>query len=60
MGPTVMQAALVLVSFLVPNEAGEKISFGMSLFLSFMVFLLQLYENLPEVSNAIPALGGYR
>jgi hypothetical protein len=25
-----------------------------------MVFLLQLYENLPEVSNAIPALGGYR
>ncbi|XP_056013336.1 acetylcholine receptor subunit beta-like 1 [Ostrea edulis] len=57
--PTTMQAVLVLVSFLVPNEAGEKISFGMSLFLSFMVFLLQLYDNLPQVSTVIPALEIY-
>ncbi|XP_056013337.1 neuronal acetylcholine receptor subunit beta-4-like isoform X3 [Ostrea edulis] len=42
-----------------PSEAGEKISFGMSLFLSFMVLLLQLNGDLPEVSTSIPALEIY-
>jgi hypothetical protein len=57
--PTTMHAVLILVSFLVPIEAGEKISFGMSLFLSFMVLLLQLNGDIPEVSTSIPALGRY-
>ncbi|XP_048773869.2 neuronal acetylcholine receptor subunit beta-4-like isoform X1 [Ostrea edulis] len=59
MVPTTMHAVLILVSFLVPSEAGEKISFGMSLFLSFMVLLLQLNGDLPEVSTSIPALEIY-
>ena len=57
MVPTSMHAILVLVTYVVPSEAGEKISFGMSLFLSFMVFLLQLNGDLPDMSTAIPALG---
>jgi hypothetical protein len=57
--PTTMHAALILVSFVVPSESGEKISFGMSLFLSFMVLLLQLNGDLPEVSTSVPALGRY-
>ncbi|XP_048773871.1 acetylcholine receptor subunit beta-like [Ostrea edulis] len=59
MVPTTMHAVLILVSFIVPSEAGEKISFGMSLFLSFMVLLLQLNGDLPEVSTSIPALEIY-
>ena len=57
MVPTSMHAILILVTYVVPSEAGERISFGMSLFLSFMVFLLQLNGDLPEMSTAIPALG---
>ncbi|XP_056012610.1 acetylcholine receptor subunit gamma-like [Ostrea edulis] len=57
MAPTFMHAVLVLISYMIPSETGEKISFGMSLFLSFMVFLLQLNGDIPEVSTSIPALG---
>ncbi|XP_062607773.1 acetylcholine receptor subunit beta-type lev-1-like [Saccostrea cucullata] len=56
MAPTLMQAVLILLSYVIPSEAGEKISFGMSLFLSFMVFLLQLNGDVPEVSAYVPAL----
>nr|XP_019923394.2 acetylcholine receptor subunit beta-type unc-29-like [Crassostrea gigas] len=56
MVPTFMHAVLILISYIVPSEAGEKISFGVSLFLSFMVFLLQLNGDLPEMSTAVPAL----
>jgi hypothetical protein len=56
MAPTTMLAVLVLISYVIPCEAGEKISFGMSLFLSFMVCLLQLHEHLPQVSTSVPAL----
>ena len=57
MVPTSMHAILILMTYVVPSEVGERISFGMSLFLSFMVFLLQLNGDLPEISTAIPALG---
>ncbi|XP_065930830.1 acetylcholine receptor subunit beta-like [Magallana gigas] len=56
MVPTFMHAVLILISYIVPSEAGEKISFGVSLFLSFMVVLLQLNGDLPEMSTAVPAL----
>ncbi|XP_061172436.1 neuronal acetylcholine receptor subunit alpha-6-like [Saccostrea echinata] len=56
MVPALMHSVLILVSYVIPSEAGEKISFGMSLFLSFMVFLLQLNGDLPEVSAYVPAL----
>ncbi|XP_048776584.2 neuronal acetylcholine receptor subunit beta-4-like [Ostrea edulis] len=57
--PTTMLAVLVLISYVIPSEAGEKISFGMSLFLSFMVCLLQLIGHLPQVSTSVPALEIY-
>ena len=57
--PTTMHAALILISFVVPGESGERIAFGMSVFLSFMVLLLQLNGDLPEVSTSVPALGRY-
>nr|XP_022328107.1 acetylcholine receptor subunit beta-type unc-29-like [Crassostrea virginica] len=56
MVPTSMHAILILMTYVVPSEVGERISFGMSLFLSFMVFLLQLNGDLPEISTSIPAL----
>ena len=59
MVPTSMHAILILMTYVVPSEVGERISFGMSLFLSFMVFLLQLNGDLPEISTSIPALGLY-
>ncbi|XP_048777580.2 neuronal acetylcholine receptor subunit beta-4-like [Ostrea edulis] len=59
MAPTTMLAVLVLISYVIPSEAGEKISFGMSLFLSFMVCLLQLIGHLPQVSTSVPALEIY-
>ena len=57
MVPTSMHSNFIVVTYVVPNEVGKRISFGKSLFLSFMVFLLQLNGDLAELSTAIPVVG---
>ncbi|XP_067933036.1 neuronal acetylcholine receptor subunit alpha-7-like [Watersipora subatra] len=57
--PCLMLAALTLVTFTIPPEAGEKISFGVTILLSLTVFLLMVAEELPANSDAVPLIALY-
>jgi len=55
--PCVMLSSLTLITFLSPPDQGEKISLGISILLSFSVFMLSLSENLPKTSETLPLFG---
>ncbi len=55
--PCFMLSVLVLVSFCIPPEAGEKISCGISVLLTFTLFLLMVSEIVPKTSLQMPVLG---
>jgi len=55
--PCSLLSVLILMVFLVPPEAGEKISVGISVLLAFTVFLLMLADSVPRTSLDIPILG---
>lgn len=57
--PCLMLAALTLLTFTIPCEAGEKISFGVTILLSLTVFLLMVAEALPATSDAVPIIAIY-
>ncbi|XP_067934663.1 neuronal acetylcholine receptor subunit alpha-7-like [Watersipora subatra] len=57
--PCLMLAALTLVTFTIPPDAGEKISFGVTILLSLTVFLLMVAEALPASSDAVPLIAVY-
>ncbi|XP_070570316.1 neuronal acetylcholine receptor subunit alpha-10-like isoform X2 [Ptychodera flava] len=56
--PCVILAALSALTFLLPVESGEKISYGISVLLALTVFLLLMAETLPP-SSVIPLVGQY-
>lgn len=58
LGPTALLNCLTVFAFLIPNNQGEKISCGMTIFLAFVVFLVQVGDVIPKNSNAVPVLGG--
>ena len=55
--PCIVLSLLTVVVFLVPPEAGEKISLSISVLLSFIMFLMILADNIPRTSNRMPILG---
>ena len=55
--PCAMLSSLTLVTFLSPPDQGEKISLGISILLSFSVFMLTLSENMPKTSETLPLFG---
>lgn len=55
--PCVMLSVLIMISFCLPPDAGEKISLGISVLLAFTVFLLMIAESIPKTSSAIPLIG---
>ena len=55
--PSLILAALSALSFAVPVDSGEKLSFSMSILVAFSVFMLILQENTPEADS--PLLGKY-
>ena len=55
--PCAMLSSLTLVTFLSPPDQGEKISLGISILLSFSVFMLSLSENMPKTSETLPLFG---
>jgi len=39
------------------SDSGEKVSLGITVLLSFSVFLLRISENIPKTSDCIPLMG---
>ena len=58
--PIFLLHTLSLTTFLVPPEGGERMTVGLTTFLSFSVFTLVLMEQLPESSVSLPIICKYR
>ncbi len=55
--PTLCLSLLVLLVMRLPAESGEKISMGVTLLLSFAVYMLLVSDSVPTTSDAVPVLG---
>jgi len=57
--PCVLCTMLVLISFAIPPENGERIGFCATIMISVSVYLLIMADLLPEKSDTLPILGIY-
>ena len=57
--PSIILSLLVILVFYLPADAGEKLSLGITLLLSFSVFQLLLVDSLPPSSDYTPILCRY-
>lgn len=57
--PACALSILSILMFFIPIEGGERISFGVTIFLSFMVLMLQASDLLPANSKTMSAIGKY-
>ncbi|CAH1801850.1 unnamed protein product [Owenia fusiformis] len=54
--PVMLIASLTLLVFWLPSDSGEKMSMGLTILLSFSVFLLLIVENIPKTSESTPLI----
>ncbi|XP_076334170.1 neuronal acetylcholine receptor subunit alpha-7-like isoform X2 [Tachypleus tridentatus] len=57
--PCVLISSMALLGFTLPPDSGEKLTLGVTILLSLMVFLLQLAETMPPTSDAVSIVGTY-
>ncbi|XP_013411442.1 neuronal acetylcholine receptor subunit alpha-10-like [Lingula anatina] len=57
--PCLMLSILVAVVFYLPPDDGEKIALGITVLLSFSVFLLLIAESMPRISESVPIISIY-
>ncbi|XP_020613156.1 neuronal acetylcholine receptor subunit beta-3-like [Orbicella faveolata] len=57
MVPCMLIGVLILVSFFIPAESGERIGFSCTILLSVSAYLLIVTEALPQQSDALPLIG---
>ena len=57
--PIVLLSLMDLLVFRLPPESGEKVSLGITVLLSFSVFLLVVDERMPRTSDTVPILSKY-
>lgn len=55
--PCVMLSSLTLLSFSLPCNSREKIGLGLTVFLTFSMFMLLIAEAVPTSSESIPLIG---
>ena len=55
--PCIMLSFVLLMIFLLPAESGEKVSLGVSILVSFSLFLIIVAEQVPDTSDAVPVMG---
>lgn len=55
--PCLMLSVLTLLTFWLPSTSGEKISLGLSVFLTFSMFMLLIAEEVPATSESVPLIG---
>ena len=57
--PCIMLSTLITLVFYLPPEAGEKVSLGITVLLSCIVFLLLIAESIPKRSDSVPIISEY-
>ncbi len=57
--PCIMLGFLNLFVFVLPPNSGEKISLGITIIMSYFIFLVIIVENLPQNSDNIPIFAIY-
>ena len=57
--PIVLLSIMDLLLFWLPPESGEKVLLGITVLLSFSVFLLVVDERMPRTSDTVPILSKY-
>lgn len=57
--PASALSVLCVMAFFIPIEEGERVGYGMTIFLSFMVLMLQVGNSIPESSRSFPAIGKF-
>ncbi|XP_077418972.1 neuronal acetylcholine receptor subunit alpha-7-like [Vanacampus margaritifer] len=57
--PCILISILALLVFLLPADSGEKISLGITVLLSLVVFLLLVAELIPATSDSVPLIAQY-
>ena len=55
--PCVWLNMLSLLAFCLPCDAGEKITLGITVLLSYSVFMLLIAESMPPTSEFVPLIG---
>ena len=55
--PCVSLNVLSLLAFCLPPDAGEKVTLGITVLLSYSVFMLLVAENMPPTSEFVPLIG---
>lgn len=55
--PCVSLNLLSLLAFCLPPDAGEKVTLGITVLLSYSVFMLLVAENMPPTSEFVPLIG---
>ena len=54
--PIILLSLMDLLVFWLPPESGEKVSLGITVMLSFSVFLLVVADQTPRTSDTVPLL----
>ena len=57
--PTIFLSILSIVTFVLPAESGERMSFSVTIFLSFAVFLTIVSAQIPENTETVPIFSIY-
>lgn len=55
--PCIFLSLLAIAGFLLPAESGEKVGLGLTVLLSFSVFMLLIAEAMPATSEFLPLIG---
>jgi len=55
--PCVMLSSLALLTFCLPSNSREKVGLGLTVFLTFSMFMLLVAEAVPTTSESIPLIG---
>ena len=58
-GPCMLMSLLEALVFLLPPDSGEKVALGITVLLSFSVFLLLVADNVPHTSDSMPLIGRF-
>jgi len=57
--PCISLNVLSLLAFCLPPDAGEKVTLGITVLLSYSVFMLLVAENMPPTSEFVPLIGKF-